>query len=778
MTTPCPDDAELATLRAIERRILWLATRMVDSANHDRPNADGVKVGGHQSSSASMVSIMTALWFAHLGCDDWVSVKPHASPVLHAINYLLGDLSAAQLTELRAFGGLQAYPSRTKDPDRVDFSTGSVGLGATAPLFAAATRRYVDAHFGERPPSRFVALIGDAELDEGNIWEALLDPALTGLGNVMWVVDLNRQSLDRVVPGIKVQALASAFSDAGWNVVTAKYGSTLRGYFAQPGGDELRDWIDTMPNHEYQALFGRSGADLRALVAKQGSAVEALLSDVDDDGLLTVLGDLGGHDLGALLEAYRQADAVTDRPTVVFAYTVKGYRLPTAGDALNHSALLTPDQIAALRTELGRTPADEWERFEVPSAEAALCDAVAQRLRRPPVHSGRPAIAIPDATAGQPRAGQQLSTQDAFGRSLTSLARLPAGDRVVTLSPDVSVSTNLGGWINKVGVFTPDELPDPAAEGHALRWHQSPTGRHIELGISEMNFFSLIAQLGLADEFSGETLLPVGTVYDPFVCRGLDAFIYGAYNRSKFVVAGTPSGVSLAAEGGAHQSAITASIGLELPNVVFAEPAYALATDWILCDALQAIAEHRSTAESLYIRLSTLPLDQAPFVAALHRDGEVTLRAAVLAGGYRLHEPERTGAPRVQLAASGAVMAGVVAAAMELAEEGIEAAVVDVTSLDLLYRGWARTRRGPVSNLRQGQAGCHVHDLLEPGVPIVTVHDAASHAMAWMGAVHGSRLVPLGVDEFGQSGGVGELHRHFEIDAAAIVNAALVAVYG
>jgi pyruvate dehydrogenase E1 component len=140
---------------------------------------------------------MTALYFAHLDAPDRVSVKPHASPVYHAVQYLLGNLDRSYLSTLRAFGGLQSYPSRTKDPDGVDFSTGSVGLGAAAPLFAAATRRYVDAHFGARPRSRFIAIIGDAELDEGNIWEAVADPATDGLGDVLWIVDVNRQSLDR-----------------------------------------------------------------------------------------------------------------------------------------------------------------------------------------------------------------------------------------------------------------------------------------------------------------------------------------------------------------------------------------------------------------------------------------------------------------------------------------------------------------------------------------------------------------------------------------------------
>ena len=170
-------DPPAALLDEIAQRVLWLAVRIVDEANRGRETGDGVKVGGHQASSASLVSVMTALWFHHLTAADRVSVKPHASPVLHAIHYLLGDLDRSYLARLRSFGGLQSYPSRTKDPGRIDFSTGSVGLGPAAPLFAAAVRRYVDAHFGERDRSRFVALLGDAELDEGNIWEAIADPA-------------------------------------------------------------------------------------------------------------------------------------------------------------------------------------------------------------------------------------------------------------------------------------------------------------------------------------------------------------------------------------------------------------------------------------------------------------------------------------------------------------------------------------------------------------------------------------------------------------------------
>ncbi|MBV1892473.1 MAG: pyruvate dehydrogenase, partial [Ilumatobacteraceae bacterium] len=562
--TSHPAEIDLAVLDRVQQRVLWLATRMIDSANRERPTGE-LKVGGHQASSASMVSIMTALWFGHLSGDDKVAVKPHASPVYHSIKYLTGELDRSYLTKLRAVGGLQAYPSRTKDPDVADFSTGSVGLGAVAPLFAAMARRYIEAHFGEitDSPARFIALVGDAELDEGNIWEAIADPALQGLGNVMWVVDANRQSLDRVIPDQKIKKLIELFDGAGWHVVEVKYGSLLQAAFERPGGDDLKAHIDEMDNERYQSLFATSGATLRErFLVGASPALGELVGDIEDDDLYALITNLGGHDLSSLLGAYQACDLVTDRPSVVFAYTVKGWGLPIAGDPLNHSALLTAEQIDDLRSATGLTTANEWDPFSPGTAEADMCHATGGELNNQPT-SPRPSLPIPDAT-GVLSSGA-VSTQDTFGRVLTSLANIDAvAERMVTTSPDVSISTNLGSWINKMGVFTPQDRPNFLGADRILNWEQSAAGQHVELGISEMNLFLALHAFGLGHELHGRQLLPIGTVYDPFVCRGLDALIYALYNDARFVVAGTPAGVTLAPEGGAHQSSITPSIGLEL----------------------------------------------------------------------------------------------------------------------------------------------------------------------------------------------------------------------
>ena len=333
-----PTDAELTTLAEIERRVLWLAMRIVDHANRERASSDPLKVGGHQASSASMVSMMTALWFWDLEAEDRVSVKPHASPVLHAISYLLGRLEEPQLRTLREFGGLQAYPSRTKDPFPVDYSTGSVGLGAAAPLFGALAGRYAEAHFGRRGRrGRYISLLGDAELDEGNVWEAILDPATQGLGEAVWLVDVNRQSLDRVVPVIKAGGLQRGFESAGWNVVELKYGTRLREAFDRDGGAVLRRRIDEMPNQEYQSLFGEDERTVTEALERTLSLGERwkLRSALEPDrgGVGELIRDLGGHDLSDLCGALVDTHGRSDRPTVIFAYTIKGHRLPIAGPA-------------------------------------------------------------------------------------------------------------------------------------------------------------------------------------------------------------------------------------------------------------------------------------------------------------------------------------------------------------------------------------------------------------------------------------------------------------
>ena len=763
-----PTDPEIDVLRRVEERVLWLAVAMVHHANSTRPNTSGVKVGGHQGSSASMVSIMTALWFRYLAAPDLVSVKPHASPVLHAINYLLGRLDRSDLETLRQYGGLQSYPSRTKDPDPVDFSTGSVGIGATATLWSALAHRYTAGHFDIPIGGRQIALIGDAELDEGAIWEALVDPMVARLGEVMWIVDLNRQSLDRVVPDIAAGRILDMFTSAGWHCITVKYGHWLGELFARPGGEELRARIDAMSNEEYQSLLRADDAALRERLPGTGATrrgVGRLIADLTDADLARALRDLGGHDLPSLLAAYEAADAITDRPVVVFAYTLKGWRLPTEGHPANHSALLNADQMSLLAERLGCDPEDTWARFASGSEEALLCARVHERLERPAPRI-EPPVAVP-AELGRRHKGR-ASTQQTLGRLLGEIHRsAPAvAERIVTVSPDVATSTNLGGWINSTGVWALGERLDWfAGDSETLiQWREGDHGNHIELGIAETNLVGLLGELGLTWSRSGQPLIPIGTVYDPFVGRALEPWSFGMYAGGQSILVGTPSGITLGPEGGAHQSVVTPAIGIAQPGCVAWEPAFGQDLEWALLHAMGQIG--RPGGESAYFRLSTRPVDQALANVPDDDDARAARRAAVLSGGYRVAEPD--GAPAaVTLVGVGAVMAEVIEAGRQLTAFGIPAEVICLTSPDLVFRS-LMARRG-LSDAQE-----QLDDLLPPHspAPIVTVIDGHPSALAFLAASRSAPIACLGVTGFGQSGDLDDLYRHHGLDVDTIVGSA------
>jgi len=764
-SSPQSGELRLDALQALERQVLWLSTAIVHYANRVRPNPAGMKVGGHQASSASMVSIMTSLWFGHLRAEDRVSVKPHASPVLHAINYLLGQLDEAYLETLRAFAGLQSYPSRVKDPDPVDYSTGSVGIGATAPIWGAVARRYLGRFPGTEGAGRQYSLLGDAELDEGAVWEAIVDPGVAELGEVVWVVDVNRQSLDRVVPLIAADRLRGMFTAAGWQVITLKYGRQLDELFTRPGGDALRHRIDAMPNPEYQRLLRYGVADLRQKLPGGDDAIARLIAELDDAALARAIRNLGGHDQSALNEAYGAID--DNRPTVVLAYTIKGYGLPIEGHPQNHSALLTAEQIKDLAAQLGADPDRPWQRPAVGSPAAQLCAETAERLKRPSVPSQAPPQVPIDL--GRTPTGV-ATTQAALGRALLDLTRdaPEAARRVVTVSPDVSSSTNLGGWVNKVGVWSARERTDWFADDAEtiLHWREKPTGQHIELGIAETNLVGLLGELGATWSRWGQPLLPVGVLYDPFVERALEPWSFGIYAGGQSILVGTPSGVSLAPEGGAHQSITTPSIGIEQPGCITYEPAFAVDTEWCLLASLARLG--KPGGSSAYLRLSTRPVSQKLADVPVDPAARERRRRQVAAGAYSLR---RIPDPKVTIAAMGAVVPEALAAAERLDSAGVPADVVCVTSPGLLFRA-LRIRQG----LEAEGAESWILDQAFPAAratPLVTVLDGHPHTLAFLATIHRVPHAALGVTQFGQSGSIDDLYRYNGIDTDSIIRAAL-----
>ena len=781
--TPSPDapgpegaDADIRYLRALEQKVLWLSVWMIHHANHLRPSRDGLKVGGHQASCASVTTLMTALYFDALRPADRVAVKPHASPVFHAIQYLLGHQTQAQLEQFRGFGGAQSYPSRTKDRDDVDFSTGSVGLGVAMTSFAALVQDYLRLRgLGtEEPPGRMIAIAGDAEFDEGNIFEALVESWKQDVRNVWWVVDYNRQSLDAVMAERFSDRLATIVRDLDWRVEVLKYGRLLTEAFHKPGGDALRQWIDSADNALYSALAYKGGAAWREeLIRDLGDTqgIRALLDEHDDEALGLLMTNLGGHDLETVRDAFRAV--ADDRPTCFIAYTVKGYGLPFAGHKDNHAGLITPDQMTTFRERLGIGDGDEWDRFAGLDVPPEALDAFLRRTpfaQAPPGSRHRRAAQIAVPERFEPPAALadgRLSTQDAFGRFLSDLARRhPAlADRVVTSSPDVTVSTSLGSWLNRRQIFGRRHRGDLFKDERilsALNWEVSTEGQHIELGIAENNLFILLAALGLSGPLFGERLLPIGTVYDPFISRGLDALNYACYQDARFIVVGTPSGISLSAEGGAHQSIYEPLVGIGQPGLTLFEPAYADE----LCEILRWSFEHLQADDggAVYLRLSTRPIPQPA------RTFTPELAAEVTAGGYWQAPP----GPRAAIAivASGAVLPEAIEAHEQIREDDPEAGLLVVTSVDRLYRGWMAGHRTPPGAFR---AKAHIERLLDPlpsTAGLVTVIDAHPATLSWLAGVNRHPVVPLGVDRFGQSGDIPDLYNEYHLDTDAIVDAA------
>ena len=774
-------------LETVESRILWLSHWMIHHANHIRPSDDAIKIGGHQASSASMVSILTALYFSVLNSCDRVAVKPHASPLFHAMHYLMGRLDQASMENFRGFGGVQSYPSRTKDHDDVDFSTGSVGLGVAMTSFAALIQDYVVAKSwgADLTPARMVALMGDAELDEGNVYECLQEGWKHDVRNVWWIIDYNRQSLDGIVHEGLWERAERVFEAFGWDVVRVKYGRLQRAAFAEPGGAQLKDWIDQCPNQDYAALTFMGGAVWRQRLlddlGDQGD-VTRLIESRSDDELSALMENLGGNCVETLSAQF--AKVTHDRPVCFLAYTIKGWGTPIAGHKDNHGGLMTPQQMQAWQARMGVREGHEWDQLEAvqdPFAFRAFLDNVPffdstnRRLDDVPV---------PVADFELPASGH-ISTQAGFGKILDAIAKSDTelATRIMTTSPDVSGTTSLGPWINRRKLFAREARPDLFRAQNipsTAKWEFAAEGQHIELGIAEMNLCLVLAAAGLSHQLFGKRLLPIGTVYDPFISRGLDALNYACYQDARFMIVGTPSGVTLAPEGGAHQSIGTPLIGMSQDGLAAFEPAFvdelsvimSWAFDYMQRDETSS-ADDRTTGwardssgGSVYLRLTTKPIDQPG------RSMTPVLAADIIKGGYWLRPP----GPNCELviAYQGVMADEAIAAAGILGEHRRDIGVLAITSADRLNAGWSVVQKQ--QNGAHKIAQSHVETLLAPvhrDAAILTVIDGHPATLSWLGGVYGHRVIGHGVEHFGQTGSIDDLYRHFGIDRQSLVTSAL-----
>jgi pyruvate dehydrogenase E1 component len=604
------------------------------------------------------------------------------------------------------------------------------------------------------------------------------------------VVDYNRQSLDAVVSDRLFGRFDQLFTNMGWRVETLKYGKQLQAAFQRPGGERLRDWIDACPNSLYSALVFKGGAAWREHLLRDigaSAGVKTLLDDYGDDALATLMTNLAGHDMESVLEAFHGVDG--DQPMCFIAYTIKGFGLPFAGHKDNHAGLMSVAQMQALR-ERHRVPEGaEWDHFAgldlAPDVVRAFLAGVPFAARAARRHK---AARIPLPTTIPTPAGEKLSTQESFGRILAALARDGGAlaDRIVTTSPDVTVSTNLGGWVNRRGIFSREIQEDTfnvEKVASFQRWAASPKGQHIELGIAENNLFILLAALGLSHSLFGTRLIPIGTLYDPFIERGLDALNYACYQDARFLLVATPSGISLAPEGGAHQSIATPMIGMAQDGLAAFEPAFAdelaIIMGWAF-DFLQREATSGAQVSgagdwladaaggSVYLRLSTRASRQPA------RDMDPALASDIIAGAYWLVPP--TPGATLAIVYTGAVASDAISAHAQLQEDLPGAGLLAVTSADRLARGWHAINAARRQRMLDDR--CHVETLLAPlaaDAHLITVVDGHPGTLGWLGSVHGQRVRALGVEHFGQSGSIEDLYRHHGIDTGAILDACAAA---
>ena len=763
-------------LKEIEQRLMWLSHWMIHNANHIRDTEGGIKIGGHQASSASMVSIMTALYFSVLRPEDRVAVKPHASPVFHAIQYLMGNLSREKLENYRGYGGAQSYPSRTKDVDDVDFSTGSVGLGVAITSFASIIQDYIVAkEWGSGIDlGRMVALVGDAELDEGNIYEALQEGWKNDLRNCWWIIDYNRQSLDGVVREGLFQRVEKIFEAFGWDVIRIKYGVLQQAAFKEKGGDKLKEWIDNCPNQLYSALTFMGGEvwreRLMEALGDQGD-VSKLISSRSDEELATLMENLGGNCVETLEEVFGQVDH--DRPICFLAYTVKGWGTPIAGHKDNHGGLMNKPQMAEWQKFMKVPEGEEWEKF-APHNNKKKLQSFLDKV--PFFKDGfrRFSDEIIDVPKISYAADRKTSTQMGFGKILDEISKSDSklAERIVTTSPDVTGTTNLGPWVNRRKLYARDFQEDTFKKENipsTAKWEFSPEGQHIELGIAEMNLFLVLAAAGLSHSVFGKRVIPIGTVYDPFVARGLDALNYACYQDSRFMIIGTPSGITLAPEGGAHQSIGSPLIGMTQDGLSSFEPAYvdelSIIMEWSF-KHLQKEGEKTPDSKtwladekggSVYLRLTTMPIEQ-PI-----REKEKIFEEDVIAGAYWMREPGPNCS--VVIAYQGCIAEEAIAAAGLVGGRRRDVGVLAVTSADRLHAGWSAAQKYRADG--NDEAYSHIEVLLD-GLPkscvILTVIDGHPSTLSWLGSVSGHRIIAHGVTEFGQTGSINDLYCHHKID--------------
>lgn len=677
---------DISTLNNIARRAQYLAMQMIHIANNrDNVEKGDPKIGGHASASSSALHILGALYLYSKSGYDFMANKPHTSPTDHAYNYLLNlfyqsDLSKMSLEDCNtAMHGLRAFSQNGEpvfqsyhsiyDPDHQNnyFPSGTVGIPPVQAGYMALAYRYAARHGYEVPPAHFWALIGDSEFREGSLFEATPDFAERELGNLTWIVDYNRQSLDghritnkEIMGGSDDYRIERTMAANGWEVIQVRHGKFREELFKMTGGEAFKQLLEgQLDDYELQVLLNlKDGASIRQELSSH-KELGVFLKAVKDDDLHRGIRDLGGHDIRALIEAFEQSKKSKNRPTMVIAHTIKGWGLEMAAAQANHSALPEESEIIQLGKNSGMSDGELFARFDENSAEGKFLKKRGEQLysevkkqnelkeknKKHFLSIGETLGEIPATLDINFKMANYPHTQWMLGQLTAKLTRIAntsldekdlkdkqkplndlerrfklASEMMVSMAPDVGTSTNLNPAMDGK-IFGQVDVEDLEAE-FGVKDTKSPdlvpgqdvSDRFLRFDIVEANVMSCMGSFGRIRDTLGIPLLPLMTVYDFFVKRAHDQFFYDLYWKSSFIAVGTPSGVTLSPEGAQHGW----KSDFQIPNQITWEPFYCQELDWIFVESLRRhVTFDNEGRTGVFIRGVTRGADQKEFLGLL-----------------------------------------------------------------------------------------------------------------------------------------------------------------
>lgn len=674
-----PKDLSRDTLESIARRAHYLATQMIFQANNrsDKEKGDP-KIGGHVAASASALHIMGALHLIVKTGFDHIANKPHASPTDHAYNYLMDLFLNADLSRLTqeqkdvAMMGLRKYSKNGEpvfqsyhsayDSDHHNFfPSGTVGIPPVKAGYLALAYRFAREHGYQVPDAHFWALTGDSEFREGSMYEAVPDFADREIGNITWIVDYNRQSLDghriineKQMRGTDADRIERTMAANGWNVIQVRHGSKRQALFKKAGGEAFKNFLENqLRDYELQALL--LVQDMKALkkgIVKEHPDLKKFIENVSDQELFHAFRDFGGHDMLLLAEAMLQSKQSKRKPTIIIAHTLKGWGLKMAAAPGNHSALLSTEEMEELRQKQGLKGDTLFAPFEAKSVEAQYLKNRGEKLYNEIkaqselkdknlkffLNEVDRMGSIPEKLDINTKLASYPHTQWMLGQLTAKLTRIAnadksklsdtekqwrtAGELFMTMAPDVGTSTNLNpamdGKIFGAPVVTDVEadlgvkdskLPD-------LVPGEDVSDRFLRFEIAEGNVMSCVGAFGKMRDIIGVPIMPLMTVYDFFIKRALDQYFYNLYWKSSFVCVGTPSGVTLSPEGAQHGW----KSDFQIPNQITWEPFFCIEVDWILSDTFKRhILNDNNGRQGTLLRLVTRGVEQKDLLKYLNQ---------------------------------------------------------------------------------------------------------------------------------------------------------------